>query len=98
MTRRGPSDLLPSLGLFEAHLEVCDLDRSIASYRDILGLELAHLLPERQVAFFWIGGPGHSTLVSPPAPSAPQSASAWQNQPSRHQPTNRRRQIPRALS
>jgi lactoylglutathione lyase len=32
------------------------------TYRDLLGLELAHVLPERQVAFFWIGGPGRAML------------------------------------
>ncbi len=62
MTRHGSSDLLPPHGLFEAHLTVRDLDRSIAFYRDRLGLELAHVLPERQVAFFWIGGPGRAML------------------------------------
>jgi lactoylglutathione lyase len=48
--------------LFEAHLEMRELDRSIAFYRDVVGLELAHVLPERRVAFFWIGGPGRSRL------------------------------------
>jgi lactoylglutathione lyase len=38
--------------LFEAHLTVSDLDRAIAFYRERLGLELAQVLPERQVAFF----------------------------------------------
>jgi lactoylglutathione lyase len=32
------------------------------TYRDLLGLELAHVLPERQAAFFWIGGPGRAML------------------------------------
>ncbi len=41
-------------GLFEAHLTVGDLDRSIAFYRDVLHLPLAHVIPERQVAFFWV--------------------------------------------
>jgi lactoylglutathione lyase len=41
-------------GLFEAHLTVSKLDRSIAFYRDALGLPLAHVIPERQVAFFWV--------------------------------------------
>jgi lactoylglutathione lyase len=41
-------------GLFEAHLTVSDLDRSIAFYRYTLGLKLAHVVPERQVAFFWV--------------------------------------------
>ena len=47
--------------LFESHLIVTDLDRSIAFYRDDLGLELAHVL-EGQAAFFWIGGRGASML------------------------------------
>jgi lactoylglutathione lyase len=48
--------------LFEAHLEVRDPGCSISFYRDLLGLELAHVLPERQVAFFWVGGRGRSML------------------------------------
>ena len=31
-----------------------DLDRSIAFYRDVLGLPLAHRIAARQVAFFWV--------------------------------------------
>ena len=49
-------------GLFEAHLTVSNLERSIAFYRDVLGLELAHTIPERHVAFFWIGKPGAAML------------------------------------
>src|SRR5690349_7274549 len=49
-------------GLFETHLTVADLDRSIAFYRDVLGLPLANVVPERGVAFFWIGGPGKAML------------------------------------
>lgn len=49
-------------GLFETHLTVADLDRSVAFYRDVLGLALAHLIPERGVAFFWIGAPGQAML------------------------------------
>jgi lactoylglutathione lyase len=41
-------------GLFEAHLTVSDLDRSIAFYRDVLHLPLAQVIPARQVAFFWV--------------------------------------------
>ncbi|WP_448702509.1 VOC family protein [Mucilaginibacter sp. AW1-3] len=42
-------------GLYETHLFVEDLQRSIVFYRDTLGLELAHIEPERKIAFFWIG-------------------------------------------
>lgn len=49
-------------GLFETHLTVRNLTASIAFYRDTVGLELAYLLPERHVAFFWIGGRGQAML------------------------------------
>lgn len=45
---------VPIKSLYEAHLTVRDLDRSIAFYRDVLGLPLAHFIPERNVAFFWV--------------------------------------------
>jgi lactoylglutathione lyase len=48
--------------LFEAHLTVADLDRSVTFYRDVVGLELAHVVPARQAAFLWIGGPGRTLL------------------------------------
>jgi catechol 2,3-dioxygenase-like lactoylglutathione lyase family enzyme len=46
--------IVPIRGLFEAHLTVSDLDRSIAFYRDVLGLPLAYRLAARNVAFFWV--------------------------------------------
>jgi len=49
-------------GLFEAHLTVSDLGRSIAFYTDVVGLSLALELPERGAAFLWAGGPGRSML------------------------------------
>jgi lactoylglutathione lyase len=49
-------------GLFETHLTVSDLGRSIAFYRDLVGLPLALDLPERGAAFFWIGGRGEAML------------------------------------
>src|SRR3954466_13703983 len=48
--------------LFEVHLTVADLERSIAFYRDALGFRLAHTEPARQAAFFWIGAAGNSML------------------------------------
>ena len=62
----------PVIRLFEAHLSVADLDRSVAFYRDRLGLELAQVIPSRQVAFFWIGPPGHTMLGLWAAGSGPQ--------------------------
>jgi lactoylglutathione lyase len=54
--------MIPVSGLYESHLTVFDLDRSIAFYRDVVGLELAHTVPERHAAFFWIGGRERSML------------------------------------
>jgi catechol 2,3-dioxygenase-like lactoylglutathione lyase family enzyme len=48
--------------LFETHLTVTDLDRSVTFYRDRLELPLAAVFPERQVAFFWVGEPGGAML------------------------------------
>jgi lactoylglutathione lyase len=48
--------------LFEGHLTVSDLRRSMAFYRDVVGLELAHFVAERRAAFYWIGGRGESML------------------------------------
>lgn len=49
-------------GLFETHLTVADLERSIEFYRDLVGLPLALELPERGAAFLWIGGAGQAML------------------------------------
>src|SRR4051812_19290846 len=54
--------MTPIHGLFETHLNVADLDRSVSFYRDVLGLPLATIIPERGVAFFWIGGAGKAML------------------------------------
>jgi lactoylglutathione lyase len=48
--------------LFETHLTVADVDRSLAFYRDVLGLPVALELPERGAAFLWIGAPGRAML------------------------------------
>jgi lactoylglutathione lyase len=54
--------MVPILGLFESHLTVSDLRRSMAFYGDTLGLQLAQLVPERKAAFYWIGGRGSTML------------------------------------
>lgn len=42
-------------GLYETHLEVRNLEKAIAFYRDVLELELALVENGRRIAFFWIG-------------------------------------------
>jgi lactoylglutathione lyase len=49
-------------GLFETHLTVADLQRSVAFYRDVVGLPVALEVPERGAAFLWIGKAGQSML------------------------------------
>ena len=62
--------------LFEAHLIVADLDVSMAFYRDCLGLELAHVVPARRAAFFWIGSRGNSMLGLWQAGAGPQKTTS----------------------
>src|SRR6476659_2596389 len=54
--------MIPVQNLFETHLTVTDLDRAVEFYRDVLGLRLAHVVPARQAAFFWIGPAGTAML------------------------------------
>jgi len=49
-------------GLYETHLMVSDLDRSVAFYRDIVGLPVALEVPERAAAFLWIPDSRRSML------------------------------------
>lgn len=56
------NEAVPVSGLFETHLTVSDLGRSVGFYRDVVGLQLALDLPERGAAFLWIGGPGKAML------------------------------------
>lgn len=65
--------VVPIKGLYEAHLTVSDLDRSIRFYRDVLGLPLAHTIPERHVAFFWVPKPETGMLGLWSIHSAPMS-------------------------
>jgi lactoylglutathione lyase len=57
--------------LFETHLTVRDLDRSIAFYREVVGLPLAWHAPELGAAFFWVGDVGEAMLGVWAAGSAP---------------------------
>lgn len=42
-------------GLYETHLSVASLERSVNFYKNILGLQQCSYSEERRVAFFWIG-------------------------------------------
>ena len=53
---------IPVAGLFEAHLTVSDLGRSVAFYRDVVGLPVALEVPERGAALFWVGAEGEAML------------------------------------
>ena len=53
---------VPVGGLFETHLAVSDLGRSVAFYRDVVGLSVALEAPDRDAAFLWIGEPGEAML------------------------------------
>lgn len=63
--------VVPIQGLWETHITVGDLDRSVAFYRDVLGLTLAHTVPERHVAFFWIGAPRQAMIGLWSTPTVP---------------------------
>jgi lactoylglutathione lyase len=54
--------MIPIRDLFESHLTVSNLQRSMAFYGDVLGLKIARVFPDREVAFYWIGKPGESML------------------------------------
>jgi lactoylglutathione lyase len=54
--------MIPIRDLFEAHLTVKDLQRSMSFFGGALGLELAQVCRERRVAFYWIGRRGDSML------------------------------------
>ena len=49
-------------GLYETHLFVEKLERSIDFYQDVMGLKLCHYEEDRRCAFFWIGSDKQSML------------------------------------
>ncbi len=44
-------------GLYETHLSVESVERSIDFYKNVLGLEHCYTEEKRRIAFFWIGQP-----------------------------------------
>jgi lactoylglutathione lyase len=67
--------MISSSGIFETHLTVSNLERSMKFYGKLMGFELAHHLPERKVAFYWVGGRGRSMLGLWEAGTGPQRMS-----------------------
>jgi lactoylglutathione lyase len=67
--------MVPINTLFETHLNVTDLDRAVRFYRNVLGLPVAGVHPERRVAFFWVGGAGRGMLGLWEVGSSPQRMS-----------------------
>lgn len=49
-------------GLYETHLLVENLEKSIDFYKNILGLEQCYFDTGRRIAFFWIGKPKQAML------------------------------------
>ncbi|MBC2844960.1 VOC family protein [Winogradskyella flava] len=49
-------------GLYETHLFVENLERSIDFYTNVMGLELCRVNDYRPTAFFWIGEPKQQML------------------------------------
>jgi catechol 2,3-dioxygenase-like lactoylglutathione lyase family enzyme len=49
-------------GLFETHINVSNLEKSIEFYCGTLGLPLSHREARRRIAFIMLGGPGQSML------------------------------------
>ncbi len=49
-------------GLYETHLFVENLERSIEFYAKVLELKQAHYEEERRAAFFWVGKPKEAML------------------------------------
>jgi predicted enzyme related to lactoylglutathione lyase len=49
-------------GLFETHINVNSLERSMKFYGEVLNLELGRYEEERRVAFYWLGKWGEAML------------------------------------
>jgi lactoylglutathione lyase len=64
--------MIPIRDLFETHLTVSDLKRSMSFYGEMLGLKLAQVFPDRKVAFYWVKGAGEAMLGLWEIGSAPQ--------------------------
>ncbi|MFN8059281.1 MAG: VOC family protein [Vicinamibacterales bacterium] len=62
-------------GVFEAHVKVVDLERSMRFYEEAVGLERGWTELSRRAAFYWVGGRGRGMLgvwETPPTLIVPQ--------------------------
>jgi lactoylglutathione lyase len=64
-------------GLFETHLQVRNLERSLEFYDKVLGLELGIKEESRRVAIYWIGGRTKSSLGLWEKPPWVSETKAW---------------------
>lgn len=61
--RPSPSQIADRIsGLYETNIPVANLPRAQAFYHGVLGLSLARELPDRKVAFYWVGSPETAML------------------------------------
>ncbi|MGG9972443.1 VOC family protein [Ferruginibacter sp. SUN002] len=44
-------------GIYETHINVENLERSVDFYKNVLGLEQCSYADDRRIAFFWVGKP-----------------------------------------
>lgn len=44
-------------GIYETHIKVENLERSVDFYKNVLGLQLCSYSDTRRIAFFWVGKP-----------------------------------------
>jgi lactoylglutathione lyase len=63
--------MIPIRDLFESHLTVSNLERSMDFYGSTLGLAVARFDARLKAAFYWIGEPGNSMLGLWEARAAP---------------------------
>lgn len=49
-------------GLYETHLFVENLEKSVDFYKNVLGLEQCRFNDDRRIAFFWVGKPKQQML------------------------------------
>ena len=49
-------------GIFETHIHVLNLEKSMEFYQEVIGLELGLKEEGRRIAFYWVGGKNQGML------------------------------------